>query len=156
MGNRVDPCTGIIVSGPYRPTKFPPSKNGRRSPKSGNMYLAKPRQVGEPQDSISLQPVPQLTLAQLKEFAEEIGKAIAAKMQPVVIHGPPAQSTGPYVSPEFVRNTFVDIDESIIDVGIGKQEPLEKGQGSAKIAQEATKQDNLSSAKQALKAMKVK
>ena len=137
MGIRVDPCTGMIVSGPRRPVKFPPFKGGPREP-------------------IQLTPIAQLTLAQLKEIAQEIGKIIADQLKGVQTL-PIQPSRKSYVSREEIEDSLeIDIDESIIDVGIGKQDLLEKGQGSAEIAKPATKQDNLFSAKQALRAMKVK
>ena len=135
MGIRVDPRTGMIVSGPSRPVKFPPSKSS-------------------PKEPTQLHPAVQLTLAQLKEFAQEIGKVIAEELKSVKVL-PILPARRPYISPESVDDVFeIDIDESIIDVGIGKQEPLKKGKGSTRLAKDTTEKDNLAKSKQSLKRLK--
>ena len=120
MGIKVDPRTGMIVPGTYRPKK--PSVS---TPKSKPPHIAL------------------LSAGQLRELAMEIGTAIASQMKgSTVYQSVPAQSA------------LHQIDESLIDVGLGHQDPLEKGLNSAEMANKTTTRDDLEKAKRSLQALK--
>jgi hypothetical protein len=146
MGIKVCPRTGMIVQGPLRPSKFPPSSNTARK-KTNNMFPARPLPQGQVHQPQFIPPIKGLTVEQLQKLAVEIGKTIAAQLAGLPVGSQPAITSRPV-------NVPVKIDESIIDVGIGEQEPLEKGAGSVSIVKEATVEDDISSSKQALKAIK--
>jgi len=140
---KVDPRTGMIISG------------NRKTPRSPSSPIRKKT------EQAIIQQAPTMDLTAIMAMAVQIGKTIAAEMkdaqtqqilvreevvsrlggESATIHGRPAVS--------------VEIDESIADVGIGKTEKLKKGELSATLAKEETKTDNsLSQSKRKLQAIK--
>ena len=142
MGIRVDPRTGMIQQGKPRPFKPPVSPHMVRLKKTDNMFPARNLPQGEVRAEKIIEISRELTPEQLLQLAAEISKAIAAQIQPVQVQANSAVQSQ------------VDIDESIIDVGIGDQEPLEKGSGSVSIVNETIVEDSIADSKRALKALK--
>ena len=162
MGIRVDPRTGMIIKGPSRPSKFPPSSDRKRVKKSGNMYPAKlAKQVlSAPMSLPPIKDAPALSPEEkLEAWASIVGKAIAAQLLPAlsqpreIIRETVAVSGSANVQVAPDTGYSVDIDESIVDVGIGKAPPLKRGAESGNMKQD-TKADNLSKTKQKLRALK--
>ena len=151
MGIKVDPRTGMIVNGPCRPSKFPPSKNGPRPKKTDNMF---------PVRSLKRADLPQehyVSVSELREFAKEIGLTIAEQLKLFQIAQPSLVRPKEYIpcTPASQGNQLaIDIDESIIDVGIGEQEPLHRGASSKQISTETISVDDLEKSKNMLKRLK--
>lgn len=165
MGLKVCPRTGMIKRGPVRPSKFPPSPHMYRHKKTDNMFPTRPLHSGQVSEPQFLRAVQALTPEQLQQLAVEIGKTIADQIADgVQVQVNPAVHLQAYSAGQPQANRVnvdttkkhvdIKIDESIADVGIGKQAPLEKGKGSANIVEEEIVQDNISKSKQALKALK--
>lgn len=150
MGLKVCPRTGMIIRGPVRPPRPPQSPHVVRLKKTNNMFPAHPFPQGSTIEAVVVQQSQGLTAEQLQQLATKIGKTIAAQIGNVQSQAYPVGQ----LQANRAAETKVDIDESIIDVGIGEQDPLEKGAGSGKIVKEATVKDDIAGSKQALKAIK--
>jgi hypothetical protein len=114
------------------------------------MFPARPFPKGSTIEAVVVQQSQGLTAEQLQQLATSIGKTIAAQIGNVQLQAYPVGQS----QADPAVKVHVDIDESIIDVGIGDQDPLEKGAGSGKIVKEATVKDDIAGSKQALKAIK--
>jgi len=111
------------------------------------MFPARPLPIGEVEQQHYFQASPTITREQLAEIAREIGNILASRIQSI-----PTQ--GAFATPVNPPLPKVHLNESIVDVGLGEQKPLEKGTGSAKIAKEAMVEDNITDLKKSLKAIK--
>lgn len=156
------PRTGMIIRGPgpFRPPAFPVTQAKNR-PKSDNAFPAKPARTGEihyPEKASPQQET--LTSEKIQEIAEAVGKAIAAQIQSIPVEAKislPAnftQHTVQHVREKQSQGLDITIDESIIDVGIGNQDKLEKGELSGSIAKKATKKSQLGNSLAKLKKLK--
>jgi hypothetical protein len=127
MRNKVDPRTGKITTG------------GSAGP------LKQERPVVKATTSAKYD---------LEKLIKEFGEAIVKQITESIV------STNKSISPTYETPnssqlpTQIRIDESLIDVGIGEQEELITGEGSANLKQEAASDEQLSSAKDKLKALK--
>jgi len=151
----------MIIRGPapLRLPAFPPvaRRNKRPPKKSGNMFPAK--LAGKDVHIPIPAPIPQAgpTFEQLQELAESIGRAIAENITLKVPAAQTYQAKGQITSVrEAPTDIHIDIDESIIDVGIGETKQLAKGKHSAKIKKEKAESDNIAASLAKLKKHKQK
>lgn len=143
MSMKVCPKTGIITRGFRHHISPPPSRTARTY------------------DNRNIRST-QLDIETLIAMAHEIGKVIAKEIksisQPPVVIQAPNQSWK--TEEEFVDGvnpafSNIKIDESVIDVGLGKTKKLKKGEGSATIAKEDIQSDkSFGDSKNKLKALK--
>jgi hypothetical protein len=125
---KVDPRTGVVVI--RRRSTAPPSVKKR---------------IEQPTISASTMDYDELKTL-LENMMNEI-RALAMK--------PPLASRAVLNVSEKLPSAAVSIDESVIDVGIGDQLSMDKGESSSTIAEESTEQDkSLSRAKSRLRALK--
>jgi hypothetical protein len=106
-------------------------------------------------ETAHLQPQAVLTLDQLKELASQIGQTIAEQMpKPEVTVKAYERTQSSYTGSARATQPSVTIDESVIDVGIGKTEELKKGTGSANLAKKSAKSDTIEKSKAKLRQLK--
>jgi len=130
-------------------------------PKSNLFSNRKPRSPSAPQTVSSNEVVVNIDLTQQLSILNQLLAAVrslADKIQQpapvqVATQFPTHQETVLYASE--LSSPPVSMDESVVDVGIGEQEEIKKGKGSAALAKKETKKDKaLVSAKDKLKALR--
>lgn len=143
---KINPRTGIIGVGVPRPQRPPPSI----------------RSLPAHYSSIPASHPVTLDTEHLISVAKEIGKAIVGELKKgIQVTGVVSEAHRAPYRPSLTREvtesaiTGIQIDESLIDVGIGKMDELKKGEGSANLTKADTKEDvNFQRSKNKLKALK--
>lgn len=130
-------------------------------PRTGKIVGGRPRPIRPPDHPIypgSVQTQAVIDTEALMLIAREMGKVIAEEMKsagPQVIERQVAVGTYQGSASDFIKQSTIEIDESVLDVGIGETDDLKVGDGSADLAKKEEKHDSsLQQAKNKLKSLK--
>jgi len=122
----------------------------RLDPRTGTVILDPPKRPSAPKKrTVLARPVQDDVVTRL---VQEMKELIVEELTKITV--PPVTSFAPPQTSPSHSQSSVQIDESLIDVGIGQQEELIIGAGSATLKQEITEDSNLTESKNKLKTLK--
>ena len=160
---KVCPRTGMIIKGPgpFHPPQFFPAKSLKSRKKTDNMFPATPVPLRQkslpPPEQQSQQQQQTFTIDQLRELAKEIGKSIAESMGSIPIEAKITLPQGYISSSRTVKEEHIseiNIDESIMDVGLDPAEDLKVGEQSKSATTQTATADKLQSSLGKLRQLK--